>query len=404
MTLKVGLIGAGRRAQSTHLKVLEELRKDRIVFAAVCDINPETVNSVAKRYRVNGYTNVRDMIAKEKLDVCIVTVPIDAHHSISCLLSENGIHQLVETPIATHPILAQYMIDTAQKNGVKLEISENFPSMPVELMSMEILRSKALGEVGRIYRLFSTMFYHGVSVMNERSGGNPIKVHSLKHEFPVIPYTDKANRTFDKEELEYGAIYYDNGAMGIFMVGNKNSALGRNKLVGFEVDCEKGVLITNGNQGALGGEEVRIVTKETLANGGRTISVPFQREYAEIGNTKVIQRMWVDLPDIGRLSWENAFGKYSLEESIVPVAYMHESIYSAIESNAPLVYTPERAKLDLEILLAMEYSSARDGAGVSLPLQLDPDEEHKLKESFQSKYGRDPFDIEGLVDISFPRV
>jgi len=40
------------------------------------------------------------------------------------------------------------------------------------------------------------------------------------------------------------------------MVGNKNSCLGRNKIVGFETCGERGTIITNGNQGAAGVENV----------------------------------------------------------------------------------------------------------------------------------------------------
>lgn len=402
-SLNVGLIGAGRRAHATHLKVLEQFGKDRINFTAVCDINPKTVQSVSEKYNVRGYTNLRDMIASEKLDVCIVTVPEDAHHSVSCFLSQNGIHHLMETPIAPHPILAQLMIDTAAKHGVKLGVAENFPSMPVEQMSLKVLRSNALGQVGRIYRLFSTVWYHGIAVMNDRAGGNPVKVHSVDHSFPVVPYKDGSNRTFDKEELEFGIIYYDNGVMGIFLVGNKNSALGRNKLVGFETDCAKGILITNGNQSRLGGEEIRVATEASLADGGKTESAFYQREYKEIDGVQTIQKMWVDVPEYGTITWENEFADYALPENVVSVAYMQDSMYKAIERNEPLRYTPEQAKREMEIILATKYSAARDGAGVTLPLQLEPHEEEQLKQYFINRYGKDLYDIDGLIDISFPR-
>lgn len=404
MRLKVALIGAGRRAQQSHLKVLNQLRKDRIDFTAVCDINPDTVEPISRQYKVNGYTNIREMTAKEKIDVCIVTVPADAHHSVSCYLSQQGIHHLVETPIAPYVDLAKLMIETAHKHQVKLEISENFPYMPVELMTMEVIRAGIIGKVGRVYRLFSTTGYHGISVINERAGGKPVKVHSLQHVYPVEPYVDTMQRKYDKEGLEFGAIHYDNGAMGIFMCGNKNSALGRNKLVGFEVDGSRGVIVTNGNQGSLGGEEVRFAPDEELARGGGTKSAFYEREYQEMEGEKVIQRMWVDLPDGRTIQWHNPFARYAIPEILVSVAYMQESIFQAVEHNNTLLYTPERALTDMEIGVAMRHSIGLDGAGVALPVTIRDDDKQKMRQSFLEKYGKDPYDIEGLIDVNFPRL
>ncbi|MEF3308069.1 Gfo/Idh/MocA family oxidoreductase [Paenibacillus sp. GYB004] len=404
MRLRVGLVGAGRRAQQSHLKVLHELRKDRLDFVAVCDLHEDTVRTITEQYQVAGYTNLRAMVAKERLDICIVTVPADAHHSVSCYLSSQGIHQLVETPIASHPLLAKQMIDAADQHQVKLEISENFPFMPVERMTMELIRAGVIGEIGRVYRLFSTTGYHGISVINERTGGTPIKINSLDHSFPVVPYKDRMQRTFEQEGLEFGVIRYDNEAMAIFMVGNKNSALGRNKLVGFEADGSRGAIITNGNQGAIGGEEVRVALEDRLQQGGETATVLYQREYADMEDVSVLQRMWVDLPDGRMVQWSNPFARYALPELLVSVAYMHDSLLQAVEVGKPLLYTAARAKTDMEILLAMRYSARRDGAPVSLPLQMEAQEEEELTRQFMKRYGKGPFDVEGLLEISFPRL
>lgn len=404
MSLKVALIGAGRRAQGSHLKVLNEFRKDRIEFTAVCDINADTVSAVAALYKVNGYTDIRNMLDKEQIDVCIVTVPPDAHHSVSCYLSNRGVHHLVETPIASSVSLANFAIETAVRNNVIFEVSENFPFMPVEQMTMTVIRSGAVGKIGRVYRLFSTSGAHGISVINDRAGGVPIKVYSLDHSFPVETYVDGMKRTYHREGLEFAAIRYDNGAMGILMCGNKNGALGRNKLVGFEAAGSRGVVVTNGNQGSLGGEEVRVVPDENLMTGGRALSAFYEREYRDIQGESVIQRMWVDIPGSGTLEWSNPYRRYAIPEHLVSVAYLHDSIYNAIERQSPLLYTARRATTDMEILLAMRYSAQRDGAGVELPLEVSPDEEERVRSHFLRTYNKDPYDIEGLLDVSFPRL
>jgi len=127
--LKLALIGAGRRGAGAYLPVIPKM-DDVFDFVAICDINPQTAQSFAERHGVNAYTSVRDLVAREKVDVAVLTVPGDAHHPISCFLSEHGVHQLVETPIAITLPLADLMMETARRNGVKIEVAENYYRAP----------------------------------------------------------------------------------------------------------------------------------------------------------------------------------------------------------------------------------------------------------------------------------
>ena len=72
--LNIALVGAGRRGGGAHLPVIAKL-KDIYNLVAICDIDEEVATRYAKQYGANPYTNVRDLVAHEELDVVDITVP-----------------------------------------------------------------------------------------------------------------------------------------------------------------------------------------------------------------------------------------------------------------------------------------------------------------------------------------
>jgi len=303
--LKYALIGHGRRGAG-HLSTAATL-KDSFEVVAVCDAHQESAEAGAAKVGTKAYTDVRKMLDETSPDVCDVVVPVSLHHIVSCYLSRRGISHNVETGLAPTLGLMDMMIADAAENGVKLQTSENFPFVPVEQFVCKLIKEGIIGNVHKCHRLFSTTGYHGLAAIRCRMDTNPKAVSSIGHTMPVTPYVDRAKRDFNRENLEFYAIDFDDGGLGIAMVGNKNGCLGRNKLVGFETCGERGTIITNGNQGATGGETVNVCTDEDLRNGGRAQTYEFQREYSDSGT---LQRIFVELPASlgGTVEWVNPIG------------------------------------------------------------------------------------------------
>ena len=103
------------------------------------------------------------------------------------------------------------------------------------------------------------------------------------------------------------------------MVGNKNSRLGRNPLVGFETCGERGTIVTNGNQSASGGETVNVCTAEDIAErAGQARTYEFQREYAA---SNIIKRIFVELPRrnwVGRLNGKTRIWRWNSKNATSP--------------------------------------------------------------------------------------
>ena len=398
--LKYALIGHGRRG-AAHLSTAATL-KDTFEVVAVCDAHPESAEAGAAKLGVKAYTDVRKMVDEISPDVCDVVVPVQLHHIVSCYLSRRGISHNVETGLAPTLGLMDLMIDDAAENNVKLQTSENFPFIPVEQFVCKLIQEGVIGNVHKCYRLFSTTGYHGLAAIRCRMDANPKSVSSIGHTMPVTPYTDGAKRDFNRENLEFYAIDFDNGGLGIAMVGNKNGRLGRNKLVGFETCGERGTIITNGNQSATGGETVNVCTDEDIAErAGTAQTYEFQREYSE---NRTLRRIFVELPASlgGTVEWINPYHGTTIAENGISLATMLEGIARAVREDTQPLWTGEMGRADQEMVIAAHRSIQTNRQPVKLPLQPDPAEEEAFDRNFEAQFGVHPReDIEKALQVNF---
>ena len=397
--LKYALIGHGRRGAG-HLSTAATL-KDAFDIVAVCDAHPESAEAGAAKAGTKAYTDVRKMVDETSPDVCDVVVPVQLHHIVSCYLSRCGISHNVETGLAPTLGLMDMMIADAAENGVKLQTSENFPFVPVEQFVCKLIKEGIIGNVHKCHRLFSTTGYHGLAAIRCRMDATPKAVSSIGHTMPVTPYVDRAKRDFNRENLEFYAIDFDNGGLGIAMVGNKNGCLGRNKLVGFETCGERGTIITNGNQGATGGETVNVCTDEDLLNGGRAQTYEFQREYSDSGT---LQRIFVELPASlgGTVEWLNPYRQTDISETGISLATMLDGVARAVRENTQPLWTGEMGRADQEMVIAAHRSIRTNRQPIQLPLEPDPAEEDAFDRDFEAQYGVHPReDIENALQVNF---
>ena len=398
--LKYALIGCGRRGRS-HVQTVAHLT-DTYQVVAVCDADPEAAQWAGDSLGVKPYTDVCELVAREELDVCDVVVPGELHHAVSCYLSQHGIHHNVETPLAPTLGLMDLMITTAAQHKVKLQTSENFPFLPVEQFVRAIIRSGAIGPVHKCYRLFSTTGYHGLAAMRQRMAAKPVSVSSIGHAMPVVPYVDRARRDWMDERLEFYAVDFEGGGLAIAMVGNKNNCLGRNRLVGFETCGERGTIITNGNQGASGGETVNVCTDEDIAaRAAQASTYAFEREHTEAG---VLKRMWVDLPESlgGKVEWVNPYQDTELGEGSISLATILDGLAQAVVQDTDPPWPGEYGRADMEMVLAARRSVEANRQPVTLPLSPDPEEEEAFDRSFIERFGIHPrHDLDAVLSVSF---
>ncbi|MFL5808110.1 MAG: Gfo/Idh/MocA family protein [Flavisolibacter sp.] len=141
--IKFAIVGCGRIAQrhAEHIHNLGQLE-------AVCDIVPEKAAKLAEQYKARAYTDLDEMLAKEKgVDVVAVTSPNGLHcvHTIKSLRA--GKHVLCEKPMAISVHDCGEMIKEAEKANRRLFIvKQNRFNPPVHAVK-DLIDDGKLGKI-----------------------------------------------------------------------------------------------------------------------------------------------------------------------------------------------------------------------------------------------------------------
>jgi predicted dehydrogenase len=135
--INVALIGAGAQGEVLLNACLKMRTDSGIRFRAVCDVwrdlNLKRVVSLLGRYghEVNGYTDYREMLDKEKgLDAALIATPDFCHadQTVACL--EAGLHVYCEAPMSNTVEGARRMAQVAHQRGRLLQVGQQRRSNP----------------------------------------------------------------------------------------------------------------------------------------------------------------------------------------------------------------------------------------------------------------------------------
>ena len=117
--MKYALIGCGRISQN-HLSAAIE---NGLRVEALCDIYPQAMESLAANSgleRARMYTDYREMLDKEDLDLVAITTK-SSHHAASTLdCIDKGVHIIVEKPMALSLADADAIIQESARKNVKV--------------------------------------------------------------------------------------------------------------------------------------------------------------------------------------------------------------------------------------------------------------------------------------------
>ncbi len=141
--IKVAVIGAGVMGRN-HLKTYKSLQGVELV--GVYDIFPEAAQKAADMFGIKAYSSMEE-VAKEVDAVSVVTTSV-THADVGEFFLNQGIHCLMEKPLATTEEGCQRLINAAKKNNVTLLVGHIEQFNPaVEQMH------KILNDAGKIRSL-----------------------------------------------------------------------------------------------------------------------------------------------------------------------------------------------------------------------------------------------------------
>ncbi|WP_158301954.1 Gfo/Idh/MocA family protein [Paenibacillus mesophilus] len=143
-TYRAAIVGAGIIAK-LHVRALRE--SERTVFTAIADIDPERARVLAEPSGAAVYEDYRLMIAQEKPDIAIVTLPHHLHKEATIFCMEQGCHVLLEKPMALNAAECAEINEVAAKYGVKALVGHMQHFFAANIKAKEIIESGRLGQL-----------------------------------------------------------------------------------------------------------------------------------------------------------------------------------------------------------------------------------------------------------------
>ncbi|MGG3467294.1 Gfo/Idh/MocA family oxidoreductase [Neobacillus pocheonensis] len=150
-TLKIVQVGIGAWGYS-WIKVIQESSEWEL--AGIVDLNSALLEKACAEYGVDPnttFTSLSEAIEKLDADAVLVTTPPEYHAPVVNEALEKGLNCIVEKPLADTVEAAKSMVETAERTGKKLMISQNYRFKRAPRTVKEVLKSGVVGEVGNVF-------------------------------------------------------------------------------------------------------------------------------------------------------------------------------------------------------------------------------------------------------------
>jgi len=143
--IKIAVAGCGSAGRN-NIRVFSGI--DDVEIVACCDSDGKIAEFTAGQFGLKAfYTDVREMLDAEALDVLIVAVPDGAHLEVSLEAFSRGVNVFCENPLASNYAEAVEMTRAARESGLMAAV--NFSGRNIPLLSAA-LKCAAEGRLGRI--------------------------------------------------------------------------------------------------------------------------------------------------------------------------------------------------------------------------------------------------------------
>lgn len=154
-SMKVGIIGCGRIAQTRHIP--EYAKNAKAQLAGYYDFNVERAKELAAVYGGKVYDSADALLADQEIDAVSICTANHAHGEIAVKALRSGKHVLCEKPMAVSLEECKAMVCAAAESGRQLMIGQNQRFARAHVKAKELLMEGVIGKV----LTFRTTFGHG---------------------------------------------------------------------------------------------------------------------------------------------------------------------------------------------------------------------------------------------------
>lgn len=115
---------------------------------AVCDTDETAARRAKEKFDAKScYTDYRDLLRQEEIDVVDVVTPIHVHASIVAEAAETGINVICEKPMADNLEDCDSMIRAGRKNHIKLMIAHSRRFWRKNILIKHVLENGSIGKI-----------------------------------------------------------------------------------------------------------------------------------------------------------------------------------------------------------------------------------------------------------------
>lgn len=251
--IRVGIIGCGNIFPMHALPVIQN---KNCKLVAVCDNKEERVKQTAKEFDCSAYTDYKEMIDQEDLDVLHICLPHYLHAQVAIYALNKKVHVMTEKPMSIDFKDAEDMVDAAIGNKKTLGVIFQNRYNPGSQLIKETLDSGELGKIittklsvtwDRSDGYYSKSDWKGTW---EKEGGGVI-IDQAIHTMDLVRWfiddeidyidaniSNRGHAIIQVEDSAEGIIHYKNGVTTAFHAINY---YGYDAPVEIELYCENGI-------------------------------------------------------------------------------------------------------------------------------------------------------------------
>jgi predicted dehydrogenase len=128
------------------LRNLHELEEAEVV--AACDLRPEALRRVARRYPgIRCTTRFAEILGDRRIEAIAIATPVSTHCPLATAALHVGKHVFVEKPLAASSPEADSLVALARRNGLTLMPGHTFLYSPAVNLVRDLIASGELGDV-----------------------------------------------------------------------------------------------------------------------------------------------------------------------------------------------------------------------------------------------------------------
>lgn len=180
--IRTAVIGVGYLGKF-HAEKLALLPNSELV--GVCDIHQERCSEVSQKYNTEAILDYSKLL--DKVDAVSIAVPTSLHFPIAKFFLENGIHVLLEKPIASSVAEADLLINIAKEHRVVFQIGhlERFNSVLIALDTIldnprfiESIRLAPFKPRGTDINVVLDLMIHDIDIIQRIVGAPIVNIHA----------------------------------------------------------------------------------------------------------------------------------------------------------------------------------------------------------------------------------